>query len=220
MESDHNHLYCLESTWWVHLKDHIPDRNLHHHSKFGSLLYHQQHIPDRFSVTFLNNVQEKLWKFDSSGRVWHFPQSNTTFAVPRQNLSVSMGHCIGGKKHKEDIPILWPDSILNKPGPRLSPSKLIWVYSKSVERHTNICADTQQSKAPLLNLPWKKASRQLQIKHQGCQVGNFEAILMCGTVICQTFKCSRSSLESPALHLTWSVNTGLVANYVGPLISI
>lgn len=26
LESDHNHLYCLESTWWVHLKDHIPDR--------------------------------------------------------------------------------------------------------------------------------------------------------------------------------------------------
>lgn len=48
----------------------------------------------------------------------------------------------------------------------------------------------------------------------------FEAILMCGSVICQTFKCSRSPLKSPALYLTWSVNTGLLANCVGPLISI
>lgn len=93
--------------------------------------------------------------------------------------------------------------------------------SKSLELHTNVCADTHQSKPPLLNLPLKKLPGNCikNIKAAKREIP-FEAILMCGSVICQTFKCSRSPLKSPALYLTWSVNIGLLANCVGPLISI
>lgn len=112
----------------------------------------------------------KVW-FIWKGLAFSSVQHN--FCSTKTKFKRQYGALHRGKKHEEDIPILLPDSILHKPGPRLSPLKLIWVYSKSVELHTNICADTQQSKAPLLNLPWKKASRQLQIKHQGCQAGNF-----------------------------------------------
>lgn len=101
LESNHNHLYCLKS-----LDGSISRITFRQEHQTGTFIITVSLPPScnissisqiGFQTIFLNKVQEKQWKFDSFRRVWHFPQSDTTFAVPRQNLSISMEHCIGGK---------------------------------------------------------------------------------------------------------------------------